>query len=259
MALIVTANCPSPVNVNDPYTGQINVSGDTPPDTFVSSGGPFPPGLVLNAATGAITGTPTLPGNYNCAVTVTDSLANTGFVVFNIIVSPDPGNSRLSTWIKSSVDTDCLPEGKRIITQSWDIGSLPFTVNTSVIPNNQDPCSGVFFTWNLLTAQGNVRLSRYESLIISIDRFATPALNMNSLFRFDNGNGLPIFIGAKAAGPWMYAIVPYNSNSDTMTIGIEIDQNALPPAKPVGTLTLGVANYKIPPVSWLTASNFFDF
>src|SRR5262249_2115859 len=50
----------------------------------------LPPGLAINPATGALTGTPTLAGVYNFTVQVQDSLAVTTTKAFQLTVSPAP-------------------------------------------------------------------------------------------------------------------------------------------------------------------------
>jgi hypothetical protein len=59
--------------VGEPYSSSLVAAGGTPPYTFSISSGSLPPGLMLNATTGAITGTPTAAGSYPFVAEVTDS------------------------------------------------------------------------------------------------------------------------------------------------------------------------------------------
>jgi len=66
-------------NLNQAYSAPINAaSGGTAPYSYVVSGGALPGGLVVNAATGEITGTPTAFGTFNFDITATDSSTGTG-------------------------------------------------------------------------------------------------------------------------------------------------------------------------------------
>jgi hypothetical protein len=59
--------------INKPYSQIIAVTGGLPPYTLTISAGSLPPGLALNAASGAISGTPTKVGAFNFTVAVADS------------------------------------------------------------------------------------------------------------------------------------------------------------------------------------------
>ncbi|MFZ0250485.1 MAG: putative Ig domain-containing protein [Acidimicrobiales bacterium] len=68
----------------------ITASGGTAPYTYSVSGGSLPPGLSLNASTGAITGTPTGGGTFTFIVTVVDSAGpphNTGSKTYVLTVN----------------------------------------------------------------------------------------------------------------------------------------------------------------------------
>jgi hypothetical protein len=60
--------------VGVPYNSAIVASGGVPAYTYSATG--LPPGLMINASTGAITGTPTSPGTFSIQVTVKDSSGN---------------------------------------------------------------------------------------------------------------------------------------------------------------------------------------
>lgn len=70
-ALAVTGVLPAMV-IGKAYSGSLQGSGGTPPYTW-SLGTGFPPGISIDAATGAMRGTPTTAGQYSFDVTVTDS------------------------------------------------------------------------------------------------------------------------------------------------------------------------------------------
>jgi hypothetical protein len=88
---ITTTSLPNGV-VNTVYNTTLQSTGGAPPITWswtAQAGSTLPPGLVL-AATGAITGTPTLAGTFNVTVTATDSStpALTATKNFSITIIP---------------------------------------------------------------------------------------------------------------------------------------------------------------------------
>lgn len=65
--------------VGSAYSASITVaSGGTAPYSYAVTAGALPGGLSLNAATGAITGTPSSAGTFNFSITATDSSTGTG-------------------------------------------------------------------------------------------------------------------------------------------------------------------------------------
>lgn len=69
------------------YSQSISASGGTAPYGFNVSSGTLPPGMALNASTGALSGTPTSSGNYNFTVTATDSNSFTGSAAYSLSVA----------------------------------------------------------------------------------------------------------------------------------------------------------------------------
>jgi hypothetical protein len=76
---------PTTGKVGVPYTGQASASGGTGPYSFAGSG--LPDGLTLSAS-GAISGTPSKPGQFPFTVTATDSKGLAGTGGFAITISP---------------------------------------------------------------------------------------------------------------------------------------------------------------------------
>jgi hypothetical protein len=69
--VITAASLPSGT-VGTSYDQALQAGQGTPPYTWSVASGTMPPGLSLDASTGAITGTPTLPGSYTFTVQVLD-------------------------------------------------------------------------------------------------------------------------------------------------------------------------------------------
>jgi len=83
-ALNLTSNL-GPAQVGAAYSGSLIASGGVYPYTYSIPSG-LPPGLSLNAGTGAITGTPTTAGNYTFSATVTDTASTTATISCTITV-----------------------------------------------------------------------------------------------------------------------------------------------------------------------------
>jgi hypothetical protein len=70
----ITLACPtSTAQVGTPYSSALTTTGGLPPFAFSIVSGSLPPGLTLNASTGAITGTPTAAGTFSFTAKVVDS------------------------------------------------------------------------------------------------------------------------------------------------------------------------------------------
>jgi hypothetical protein len=89
---IITVNPATLPNgtVGTPYSQTVSGSGGTAPYTFTVSSGALPGGLLLNSATGAITGTPLAAGTFTFTITATDATLCTGSRLYTIIIA-SPG------------------------------------------------------------------------------------------------------------------------------------------------------------------------
>jgi len=87
-----TLTCPSATTtINVSYSSAFTASGGTPPyTTYTITTGSLPPGLTLNSATGAVTGTPTTVGTYPFTGKVTDSAGQSGTANCNIEIKISP-------------------------------------------------------------------------------------------------------------------------------------------------------------------------
>ena len=74
-------------NVGTPYNQTVSGSGGVAPYTFTLTSGALPPPLVLNSATGAITGTPTTVGTFNFTITATDTNGCPGSRGYTIVIA----------------------------------------------------------------------------------------------------------------------------------------------------------------------------
>jgi hypothetical protein len=91
--LTVTAACPATVaTANNPYSFPVTASGGIGALTWQLMSGPLPAGLILNTATGVISGTPTAAGTFPVTIQVRDSAPTpqTATYTCNIVVVSAP-------------------------------------------------------------------------------------------------------------------------------------------------------------------------
>jgi hypothetical protein len=83
---IITVNPPTLPNgeIGTPYNQTVSAAGGTAPYTFSVSSGALPEGLILNGATGSITGTPNAPGTFDFSITATDANGCAGSRLYEI-------------------------------------------------------------------------------------------------------------------------------------------------------------------------------
>jgi hypothetical protein len=87
-ALALAAGALPDGTVGAAYGQTLTPSGGAGPYAYAVSGGALPPGLSLDASTGAITGTPTTAGSYTLDVTVTDANGATATAGYTVVIAP---------------------------------------------------------------------------------------------------------------------------------------------------------------------------
>lgn len=94
--LTITTTSPLPSGtVGSSYQQTLQASGGVAPLTWSIAGGSLPPGLALNAGSGAISGTPSRVGSFNVLIRVVDSGTQNAQKGFSITI--DPQGLRISS------------------------------------------------------------------------------------------------------------------------------------------------------------------
>jgi hypothetical protein len=106
--------------VTIPYSSSLAATGGTAPYTWAVTTGALPAGLALDAATGAITGVPTVNGNVRFTITVTDA---NGFAKALDVPVVVVGKATIATTRVSAAKVGRL-YGARLVTTG---GARPFT------------------------------------------------------------------------------------------------------------------------------------
>ncbi|MGD1069448.1 MAG: putative Ig domain-containing protein [Bryobacteraceae bacterium] len=90
VAATLSLACPAATTgeINVAFNTAVTASGGVAPLTFSLANGSLPAGLSLNASTGAITGTPTAPGNFTVEVTDSKGAVATTTCFFTIVAAP---------------------------------------------------------------------------------------------------------------------------------------------------------------------------
>ncbi len=130
------------------YTHTFPASGGTPPYSFAITVGALPNGLTLDAATGIVSGTPTLAGVFPFTIEVTDSVLATASVPCSITIAPatatltiicdsPPAGNKFQTYVHTfpatgglppysfAITSGALPDGLTLDTSSGIVGGLP--------------------------------------------------------------------------------------------------------------------------------------
>jgi len=96
-SLAVSSSLPA-ATVGSNYDATLTVSGGTTPYVFSLASGALPTGVLLDATSGAIAGTPSTTGNFNFAVLVSDSTGASKQQPLQIAVASSPVTSAANSF-----------------------------------------------------------------------------------------------------------------------------------------------------------------
>lgn len=207
-APVITGGPASPATEGVAYSGSVTATG-TAPLAFAVSGGVLPPGLTLDAVTGAITGTPTEAGSWTVEFTVTNAYGADS-ESYTLVVDPPAGTAPTITSGPTATST----VGVSYVSSVTAIGSpeLLFEVTTGELPAglSMDPATGIITgspteagTWEFVVTVSNEFGSDTGEYTIVSSAVAptpspTPGPNDDHSSLAFTGSGptvLPLFVG----------------------------------------------------------------
>ena len=132
---IITVNPATLPNgsVGTAYNQTVSASGGTPPFTFSVSSGSLPTGLLLNSASGAITGTPTTAGTFTFTITATDANGCTGSRLYTITIA-SPGCPAIVLSPTTLPPGMVLTPYAQTITASGGTAPFTFSIAAGALP-----------------------------------------------------------------------------------------------------------------------------
>jgi LPXTG-motif cell wall-anchored protein len=193
----IAATAATNATLNTPYSFTVAATGD-PTITFAVSAGALPAGLVLNAATGVISGTPTVAGAATFTITATNSVnsANHAYSITvgtpPVITSSAPPAAVAGTAYTETVTTS----GTAPVTFAVTAGALPagLTLNavTGVISGTPTTAANYSFAITATSPYGTAS----ASYVLAVDPAAAlPATGFDSTGFLAAGLGL-VVVGA---------------------------------------------------------------
>jgi hypothetical protein len=124
--------------IGAPFSLLLAASGGSPPYTWRIESGALPPGLTLNTATGAVTGSPSAEGTFNFAVEVRDSAGQTARTPLTLTVistlSITTGAQLPAGTVRASYSARLVAAGGTAPYTGWRVVSGTLPPGLSLIP-----------------------------------------------------------------------------------------------------------------------------
>lgn len=174
------------------YNQTVTGSGGTAPYTFAVTSGALPNGLLLNAATGDITGSPLTAGTFHFTITATDANGCPGSRVYTVgiagancpIITLSP--ETLPSGVAGSTYSQIVSASGGVAPYTYSVasGTLPtgLTLNTATGEIAGTPTSAGLFSFTIQALDaGDCPGSRSYSIAISALPAGIPALDFAGL------------------------------------------------------------------------------
>jgi uncharacterized protein (TIGR03437 family) len=113
------------------YSDSVTAVGGTPPYSWAITGGAVPPGVNL-AATGAVTGTPTLAGSFSFTAQVSDSAKAVASGSFTIVIAPVPLKLSTGNSLPNGVVGSDYP--LQILSPTGGVKPYAFSISSGALP-----------------------------------------------------------------------------------------------------------------------------
>ena len=180
-----------PGTVGTPYGLTLTASGGTPPYTWSIVSGALAPGLTLNSATGAIGGTPSLPGLFDFVALAADSAGVIVVEDFRLMIDIDKAVAP-QLAVRPSRLLFSFVRGSQAATQKVYVfndggGSLNFQVEPP------PPSEAIYLSVD--TLQGDVTPGNPQAAEVTADPTGLPAGTYLSVFRVTSsttGQSIPV-------------------------------------------------------------------
>lgn len=219
-----------------PYNFPLAASGGVPPLTWSITAGSLPPGLVLNATTGQISGTPTTQGPFPFTVEVTDSAllppnqhSQTATQSLTLTVSV-PKPLSITTTSLPQADTATLYSQQLLV--GGGVGPFTWAMTSGILPSGLTlhPTTGVIsgvptaVSTNSFTVQVTDSESPAVQASASLTIVVVGSANNDALL---NGNYIFVFNGFNSSGPVVLGGI-FNANGTGSIFGSEDSNNVNP-------------------------------
>ncbi len=194
----------SAAQLNVPYSASMSATGGTAPFNWAITSGSLPPGLMLGASTGQISGTPYVQGTYSFTLRAMDSStparSDSRSFTLKVGTAPDPLHISTTTLSGGTVGTAysatlAATGGTAPLTWRQSTGSLPpgLTLAASSGTISGTPSSAGSYTFSITAADAaGTPQTATASYIVTIAAAATapsPAANDTIVFQDDFESG----------------------------------------------------------------------